>query len=271
MPDVAEQGYPEAADAGGASAAPPGGSSYAVWRSAVPRSRYPVPIATGLAAPDFVDTSGIPGATYYYTMTRTAADGTTEATPEVPAVFPALPATPHAKDTMSTLVFSTGTLFIDTGAGPVEMMTLQSIEFSQAWQEKELRAAPWINMFAEARAFYGGKVELKASYATILASGLAAVTAGLNTPAAPANPAAAPPTPAVPGLLTVGKKAILPAMHAQFTGQDEFGNPFTATAQKVHAPGVTLKMALDNYTMPDVTFVADEDANGNVLTWQFTV
>ncbi len=246
-------------------------TTYAVWRSAVPKARFPAPIAMGLPAPDFTDTSGLPGATYYYTMTRTADDGTTETTPETSAVFPALPAAPPAKDnTMSTRIFSTGTLFIDTGAGPVELMTLQSIEFSQAWQEKELRAAAWISMFAEARAFYGGKVELKAAYATILASGLAACVAGLNTPAIAANPVAQPPTPATPGLLTVGKTAVLPAMLAQFTGQDELGNVFTVTAQKVHAPGLTLPFKLDDYTMPDVTFIADPDANGNALTWAFT-
>lgn len=245
-------------------------ASYILWRSVVPKSQFPVPIASGLTVPDFTDTSGLPGVTYYYTMTQTS-NGITETTPEVSAVFPALPSVVHPKDTMSTRIFSTGTIFIDTGAGPVELMTLQSIEFSQAWQEKELRAAPWINMFAEARAFFGGKVELKAAYATILASGLAAVTAGINTPALPANAAAQPPTPAAPGLLTVGKTAVLPAMHAQFTGQDESGNVFTVTAQKVHAPGLTLPFKLDDYTMPDVTFVADPDASGNALTWQFTV
>ena len=116
---------------------------------------------------------------------------------------------------MSALrVFSTGSLFVDLGAGPIELMTLQDITFTQEFQEKELRAAP--------------------------------------------------------GLVTVGKHAVLPAMSAQFAGQDEQGNPFTVTAARVHAPGLTLPFKLDDYAMPNVRLVADPDATDKVLVYQFT-
>jgi len=247
--------------------------TYSLWRSTQPGSRFPSPVATGLTlaqVQSYTDLAVLPGVRYYYTARRTAADGSVSTSAEVSAVAPFPPSAPRG-DSMSALrVFSTGSLFVDLGAGPIELMTLQDITFTQEFQEKELRAAPWLNMFAETRAFYGGKVELKATYATILASGLAACVAGINRPAVAANLAAQPPVLAAPGLVTVGKHAVLPAMSAQFAGQDEQGNPFTVTAARVHAPGLTLPFKLDDYAMPNVRLVADPDATDKVLVYQFT-
>lgn len=247
--------------------------TYSLWRSTQPGSRFPAPVATGLSLAQvqgYVDSAVLPGIRYYYTATRTADGGGTATSPEVSAVAPFPPSVPPLGDPMSPIrIFSTGTLFVDLGAGPVELMTLQGIDFTQEFQTKELRAAPWLNMFAEARAFYGGKVEMKASYATILAAGLAAVVAGVNTPPSAGDPAAQPPVPAAPGVVRVGKHALLPPMSAVFRTQDETGRPLTFTAQRVHAPGLSLALKLDDYTLPDVRLIADPDANDVVGVWQF--
>lgn len=244
--------------------------TYTFWRSTVPASRFPVPIATGLASPTFTDTAGLAGVRYYYTMTKVDSGVSTQSN-EASAVFPALAATTYAKDTMSTRIFSTGTLFIDTGAGPLEFAILQEIEWQMPFQEKELRAAPWINMFAEARAFYGGKMTLKAKNATILAAGLAAATGGTNTLPVAADADAMPPVIAAPGVMSVGKTAILPHFAAVFTTQDENGDVITLTCQNVRTPGLTLPLKLDDYAMPDVQMIADKDENGVVGVWLFAV
>ncbi len=269
MADVAEQGFQEAADI------QPAGAVYTLWRAVQPSSRFPSPIAMGLTAPPFADTTGLPGVTYYYTLTKytpaEAAGGTLETSPEVSAVFPSPPAQAHAKDTDMTRIFSTGQLFVDTGGGPIELAVLQEISWEMPFQEKELRTAPWLNMFAEARAFYGGKMTMKAKNAEVRADALRILVAGVNTPAVPANPAAQPPTAAVPGVMTVGRIAVLPAFSAVFQTQDESGNLVSVTCGKVHAPGVTLPFKLEDYVYPDFTMVADEDAAGVVATWKFAV
>lgn len=245
-------------------------ATYTLWRSVDPNAQFPSPIQVGLTTLQFTDPNILLDVTYYYTLTRTDT-GTLETSNQAAATARAAPAVIHPEDTMTTRIFSTGTLFVDTGAGPIEFATLQSISWDMPFQEKELHAAPWINMFAEARAFYGGKMTLKATYATILASGLAVVTGGTNVLPVAANAAAQPPTPASPGTLTVGTHAILPKFSAQFTTQDEAGNPIILTCAKVRTPGLVLPFKLDDYVMPDVSMIADEDANGVVGTWKFAV
>ena len=184
-------------------------ATYTLWRSVDASFRFPSPIATGLAASPFTDLNVLPGVLYYYQVTESNAGAviySNLASATAPVPVPTL----YPKTTMSTRIFSTGTLFIDTGAGPIELATLQEISWEMPFQEKELRAAPWINMFAESRAFYGGKMTLKAKHATIHAEALAAVTGGTNVLPVAANPGAQPPTAAVPGVMTVGKTAILP-------------------------------------------------------------
>lgn len=64
-------------------------------------------------------------------------------------------------------LFSTGDLYIgDIGAARANMTKiadLQDIELAVTYQEKEMRDAAQNNMFAETRAFYGGKAEIKAT------------------------------------------------------------------------------------------------------------
>lgn len=244
-------------------------ATYTLWRSIDPKFRFPSPIAVGLTGTSFSDTSALGGVTYYYQVMQTDV-GSAETSNQAQATFPIPPPTTYPKDAM-TRIFSTGTLFVDTGAGPIEFATLQEIEYSVPYQEKELRAAPWINMFAEARAFYGGKMELKATYATILASGLAACTGGQNTLPTLANPAAQPPVAAAPGVMSVGTHAILPKFSAVFTTQDEAGNPVLVTCGNVRTPGLTLPFKREDYVMPNVSMIADEDANGTVATLKFAV
>ncbi len=68
---------------------------------------------------------------------------------------------------MAIRLFSTGTLKVgDIGALPAAMIVvadLQDISVDVTYQEKEMRDAAQNNMFAETRAFYGGKVEIKAT------------------------------------------------------------------------------------------------------------
>ena len=68
---------------------------------------------------------------------------------------------------MPTRLFSTGTLKVGpigtASAAMTVVADLQDIEVSTTFQEKEMRDAAQNNSFAETRAFYGGKAEIKAT------------------------------------------------------------------------------------------------------------
>ncbi len=146
-----------------------------------------------------------------------------------------------------TRLFSTGTLKIgDIGAASAAITVigdLQDIELAVTYQEKEMRDAAQNNMFAETRAFYGGKAEIKATVGdfnkALLTRAIGAVTTDQLT-------------------FTIGKQSRPGFFKVEIDTVDpDTGIAVTIVAYRFSSPNLTTAFKLDDFVMPSFNGQAD--------------
>ena len=149
--------------------------------------------------------------------------------------------------TTATRIFSTGTLKIGAlgaaSAALVVIADLQDIEVAVTYQEKEMRDAPQNNMFAESRAFYGGKAEIKATVGDFNKQLLVLAIGAITTD----------------NLTYSITKASKPAFYKVEldTLCPDTGVAVTIVAYRFSSPNLTSAFKLDDYVMPAFSGQAD--------------
>ena len=147
----------------------------------------------------------------------------------------------------ATRLFSTGTLKVGPVGTASAAMTviadLQDIEVAVTFQEKEMRDAPQNNMFAETRAFYGGKAEIKATVGDfnkqLLLLAIGAVSTDNLT-------------------FTIGKLSKPGFYKIEIDTVDpDSGVAVTIVAYRFSSPNLTTAFKLDDYVMPAFSGQAD--------------
>ncbi len=147
----------------------------------------------------------------------------------------------------ATRLFSTGTLKIgDIGAASAQMTViadLQDIELAVTYQEKEMRDAAQNNTFAETRAFYGGKAEIKATVGdfnkALLLRAIGATSTDNLT-------------------FTIGKLSKPTFYKVEVDTVDpDSGVAVTIVAYRFSSPNLTTAFKLDDYVLPSFSGQAD--------------
>jgi hypothetical protein len=135
---------------------------------------------------------------------------------------------------------------------------LQGCEVTYAWEDRALHGAMWIGGWPTAVAFINGSAHIKASFARfngaavrLLAAGAAATVGG--------DPVS-----------RLGGPVAMPPFKVVFVGQNIDGNQARLTFGKVYAPKLTIPFKREDFSMPDVEFVAVPDDGGTISTEEFT-
>lgn len=155
---------------------------------------------------------------------------------------------------MATRLFSTGILKVGPlGAASAAMIViadLQDIEINVTFQEKEMRDAPQNNMFAETRAFYGGKAEIKATVGDfnkqLLLLAIGAVSTDNLT-------------------FTIGKLSKPTFYKIEIDTVDpDTGVAVTIIAYRFSSPNLATAFKLDDFVMPNFNGLADPGRDAGV-------
>lgn len=148
---------------------------------------------------------------------------------------------------MATRLFSTGTLKVgDIGAAAAAMIVvadLQDISLDISFQDKEMRDAAQNNMFAETRAFYGGKCEIKATVGDFSKELLKRAIGAASTDQL---------------TFTIGKHSVPQFYKVEIDTLDpDTGKAVTIVVYRFSSPNLALSFKLDDFVMPSFSGMGD--------------
>ena len=201
--------------------------------------------ASGITSTQYLDTAAAPRTTYWG---------------YVKAVVVGVEGAASNEATITTgqqdlILFSSGTLFCDTGSGPVEFALVQDVAVLITGKRKLLYDAPQVSIFPADVGLYGREAYMQAVSASFNAT---ALQMALGATQSGANPI----------VETLGRTVTLPKFSAVLTTQSTGGLQQIFTFGNVRAPGITLPAKLEDFTLPQFAMQGYPDAGGTLASIQ---
>ncbi|BDI27977.1 hypothetical protein CCAX7_000280 [Capsulimonas corticalis] len=227
----------------GAPAIGPAPDSYNLYRGLA--SGAETLYQTGITNTQFLDAGASPGTTYWGYVKAVAAGIESPPSNEVTITV----------GQQGMYLFSTGTLYADAGAGPVEFALVQDVAVMIAGQRRLLYDAPQVSAHPVDVGLFGREAYMQAVNASFSAAALQML---LGSTQSGSNPV----------VETLGRTVTLPMFSAVLTTQSTGGLQQIYTFGNVRAPGVVLPAKLEDFTLPQFAMHGYPDSGGVLATVQ---